>query len=314
MTTSQFLSEQEFLSKLEASMSELEGEHATFKGMIYGTFGSGKTIEAVHLAQIITPPDKTILLIDSAEGWVSLENHPALKRRVIRQAIPNISALEVIGNAIADPKSAYSNVGCVIIDEASSYSSYDQLMVARGRAQRETGNAKNEDEIKLPDMGISANRFKKFLAPMARNKDCHLILVAHERIDKDNNAVTVTSPAFLPTLFSHLAGLMHVIGHLDTIEQDVEGKRVYSRTIQVMPTRRIVAKSRVKFDSILVEPKEFNRIVKEWLNGTVAEEPYGKMPIQPEPIMEEVTTGQEAIEIAGAINDLGTILSEITGG
>ncbi len=76
-----------------------------------------------------------------------------------------------------------------------------------------------------------------------RDLDRNLILVSHEKEDKDEaDGIIKISPAVTPKLGQTLMGLMDVVGHL-TLQTDKDGNQ--TRFLQVSPSRRVAAKTRI---------------------------------------------------------------------
>jgi SpoVK/Ycf46/Vps4 family AAA+-type ATPase len=262
--------EQAFLEKLNAKLVDLTEKRTAFKGMLYGESGTGKTVLGMRLAQSITPVGKHILLVDSGQGWVSLKNHPGLLTRVHKFNISGMSEFDALCGAISrEVNEFFANVGCIIIDEYSSFADYDVLAVTRARAARDRGSEKDADEPKLPDMGVSSNRMRRFTGPLVSLPNTHVIFIAHQRTDKNNMAVDVISPKFMPAFNAFIRGELHLVGRLTADEYiNDEGKVAYSRKIQVNPTNRIVAKTRVGgLNTVDVDEAVLINSIKEWLEG-----------------------------------------------
>jgi hypothetical protein len=246
----------------------MDEAQAALKMILYGDSGVGKTIEAVHIAQALTPPDKIILYVDSATGWVSLNNFPTLKNRIQLMTITRSSMLEDIYNAIREGAGIFKTVGAVIIDEHSSVADYDLLAVAKSRAGTDGDSGKDPDQPTQPDMGVTTNRIFKFTSGLMALPDVHVILVTHQRIDRDNLGKTRTAPSYMPLLNNRMRGLAHVVAYMTAdVVTNREGKISYRRMIQVQPTPKIVAKTRIGGLPVQVTVNEFIKAAKEWLGG-----------------------------------------------
>ena len=260
--------EKRYVKDLMARMASMDQAQASLKLLLYGDSGVGKTVEAMHIAQAITPAQKVILYIDSAEGWVSLNNFPVLKRRTQRMTLTRSSMIEDIGNAISERAGIFGQVGCIVIDEHSSIADYDLLAVAKSRAGADS-SSKDPDQPTQPDMGVTTNRIFKFTSGIIALPDVHVILVTHERIDKDNLGKTRTAPSYMPVLSKRMRELVHIVGRMTAdIIVDREGKQSYKRQIQVQPTLKIVAKTRVGGLPVQVTANELITATKEWLGGS----------------------------------------------
>src|ERR1700755_474864 len=73
----------------EKTSNDLPGN---LRAMLYGDDGTGKTIAGLALLNFIVPADKRIILIDTAQNALSLNNHPRLKR-LLPDGMPRIVRL-----------------------------------------------------------------------------------------------------------------------------------------------------------------------------------------------------------------------------
>lgn len=265
--TAPMSAEEKFFADLATSLQDLTERQASFKSILYGNSGVGKTVLSLQIAQHITPEEKWILYIDSGEGWVSLNNHPALKSRVKRWTDVRLSMLEKIAVGIQNQVAPFDTVGTVVIDEHSTIYDNDLRAVTKSKAARENG--KDPDTPTWPDMNTAKNRTVDLLAKYIRLDDVNVILIAHERSDKDNLQREVISPSYQPKVGKNLREIVHLVGHLTADEQTSEnGEVAYVRQVQVHPTTRIVAKTRVGgFHTTRVSPRQLVVGIKEWLGG-----------------------------------------------
>lgn len=261
--------EQEFLNQLYSRLEDLTEKRASAKVMLYGESGVGKTVAAMQLAQTLAPPNKRIIYVDSGVGWVSLNNHTGLKNRTSLFKVRGLSDFDSLATAIEKGLGSFGEVGAIVIDEYSTFADYDLLAVTKSRAAR-AGGDKDADEPKQPDMGVSSNRMKRYTGPLIRLTDVHVIFVAHQRTDKDNLSVPIISPAFMPKFNAHLRGLLHLVGYItaDEMPLDDEGRQDYKREVQVWPTARVVAKTRIGgYSGVKVSIPEMIYGIREWLGG-----------------------------------------------
>lgn len=258
--------EAEYLTRLRATMEKLTDSVASFKGMIYGVSGVGKTVAAMMIAQEITLPDKRILYIDTAEGWVSFKNHPDLKERAERMRYANLQQLEALCHAIRNDAEPFNQFGSIILDEASSAADSALDEVLKFRAAQDRG--KDPDTPTQPDYNTTTNRVRKTYMDLLTLPGVHVILVSHARKDKDNRSVEVTSPSFLPKLGSKIKQPLHFIAHLSGNEIPGEESK-YVRLFQVHPTRTIDAKTRIGGLPPQVEYPQLMTQMKKWLGGEV---------------------------------------------
>jgi len=273
-------SPQQLLAALESSFVPLEETEAFGKFLIYGASGTGKTVWAMKLAQEITPPGKDIIFIDAVEGWVSLINHPELKNRVRRTRYQGLSQIETLCQAIQAKAGSFANVGCIVCDEYSTMARNDVDVVVTARAAKET--EKDPDVATFTDTGASTRRMdrgtRKLLNVTADG--VHLIIIAHERKDKDKSNIEVCAPSFMPAFNAIVKESMHVVGRMSANEGiDDKGNPVYRWSIQVHPTRQVVAKSRVGGLAVHNSPARFISVTKAWLEGTDTTEKLDRKPV-----------------------------------
>jgi hypothetical protein len=279
------------LAKLTSMVEDLTdlSVKPDFKGMIYGDSGAGKTIAAVALAQRITGDSRTILYVDSGQGWVSLENHPTLKQRVQRLRFATLAQLELVEQAIRNGSDVFGSVGTIIIDEASTVATLDLDRVVTKRAEVDAG--KDPDTPTQPDFNTAGNRVRKVFDALGKLDGVHFIMVAHVRKDKDNRGVEVTSPRFLPAVNSRIREPLHLVAYMTAdLVPSSEGEVNYRRVLQVHPSRQIVAKTRIGGFGAEITPKDLIKGVDEWINKnretvdkqTVVSEPVVEMPSESE--------------------------------
>jgi len=238
----------QWLAMLEQNLEDLENyQHGrAFKALFYGASGVGKTVQAIAIAQAITSHNKTILYLDSGNGWVSLDNHPELKTRVNRIQIGLITTLEGVANLIQRKAGSFGTVGCVIVDEYSTIVDNDLSMIVSERAKKDDN--KDPDTATQPDYNTSKSRGVKYANQLFLLGDVHVILVAHERQDKDSRNILTISPLFNPKLGARLREAVHLVTYLSIKEVRREGdatKKDSKRVFQVHPSTTIVAKTRI---------------------------------------------------------------------
>lgn len=248
-------------------MESLTNTQASFKGMIYGVSGVGKTVHAMMMAQDITPTGKDILYIDTAEGWVSLQNHPQLKKRTTRMRFINIQQLEALCHAYRMNVEDFTKYGCIIVDEVSSAADNTLDEIVRYRASQD--HTKDPDTPTQPDYNTTTIKVRRAINDLLTLTGVHVILVSHVRKDKDNRNIEVQSPSFLPKLGVKIKQPLHLITHLSGNEIDEE---TYVRIFQVHPTRTIDAKTRIGGLKPQVQYDELILKTKGWLAGEVMTE------------------------------------------
>lgn len=248
-------------------MESLTDSQPNFKGLIYGVSGVGKTVAAIQIAQEITPPDKTIQYIDTAQGWVSLMNHRELiTDRVKRMKYINLMQIEALVRAMKLGEEEFAQIGTVVFDESTSAADTALDEVLKYRASQD--RAKDPDTPTQPDYNTTTNRVRKTFNELLTLEGVNVIFVAHARKDKDNRNVEVVSPSFLPKLGQKIKQPLHLIAHLSGNEIDQK----YVRIFQVHPTRTIDAKCRIGGLPPQVEYPLLITQLKGWLVGNVKTE------------------------------------------
>lgn len=279
---------EELLAALEDSIEDLDTTKIKAKVMIYGESGVGKTVEAVTLAQTINPTGKSILYIDAVEGWVSLRNHKGLTNNVRRMVYRGVSQLDILASAIEARKAPFDKIGTVIFDELSTMSKKDLDIVLAGRAKNDP--TKDPDVPTQPDFFANTERMRRLVMKMLP-LDCNIIIVAHNRTDKNQKTgVETIGPAFMPKFSETLRENLHLVGHMTADERILDEETVYIRKIQVHPSRTVIAKSRVGGLSIHNDPNELNGAVLEWMVGAREEEVEEREPVT---IDEEISAEED---------------------
>lgn len=238
-----------------------------FKGCVYGDSGFGKTVFAMKLAQAVNPPGKTIEYIDFLEGWVALLNHTdeGLLKNAHREQYEGISQIEALAEMIKMQIAPFDKIGTVILDEFSSMTKTDLDTVVKSRAAKDS--SKDPNVPTQPDFYAGTERARRALTTLLQAK-VNVIVVAHIREDKLSNGQVVTRPAFMPNFSDTFRQMMHLVGHLTAEEFTAEDGSVdYKRSIQVHPTKRVNAKTRIGGLSPNVIPEDLIKATVEWMHG-----------------------------------------------
>lgn len=250
--------EQKFLEVADERMIDMDTIAPSLQAVLYGDIGAGKTVAAMMLAIYLTPDDKDILYVDSAQGYKVRRNHPKLaERKMMRLPWGNKNTLLALANAIKKGHGKFSNIGAVILDESSSMalSNLRQVTAASVRYKKpdENPNASN-----WPDYNVSQNQFNDVAKAFAECDGVHIIHCAHETMSKDGAVRAAYSPG--------LAAL--ILQPMDIVTR-VEINKAGQRTFQLVKDGRAVCKSRV---GGLNKIEPFHRLAeytKEWLAGNI---------------------------------------------
>lgn len=244
-----------------------------FKGCVYGDSGFGKTVFAMQLAQAVTPQGMTIEYIDFLEGWVALLNHKeeGLLDRAHREAYQGISQLETLALFIKKARAPFDRVGTVILDEFSSMTKADLDTVVKYRAAKDS--SKDPNVPTQPDFYAGTERARRALTELLQAK-VNVIVVSHIREDKLNNGLVVTRPAFMPNFSDTFRQMMHLVANMTAEEFTAEDGSVdYKRSLQVHPTRRVNAKTRIGGLQPNVPPDYLIPAIVQWMQGNRESEP-----------------------------------------
>lgn len=248
---------------LLATAQDMTEAHPFFKGMLYGPSGGGKTVLAMQVAQAITPPDKIILYVDSMEHWVSIQNHPELKKRTRRLKYEGLSHIEEIEEAIKDKFDFFADVGTVVLDEMDSMQIEDLDLVAQSSTEKDHG----PDDVTWPDFNKNTTRVRRKIRSFLK-QDLNVILVAHDGEGKDRRGVVIQRPDFTPKLAKVMLEFVHLCGYMTAeVIKTSEDKNEYKRIIQVHPTGNLITKSRIGGLPYQVEPQALIPAIQEWMRG-----------------------------------------------
>lgn len=234
---------------------------------LYAGPGAGKTTTILGLAQRIRGEGR-ILLLDSAEGYVSMEAFPSLMDGV--QIVPNTTSVELpaIADALARKAKGFEDFTVVVLDESSSH--YQEILEKVTRKRAGVGDDETMPEIDGPDYGPANSIFTSIIKSFQRIDGLHVLLVAHDREKDDKRRGITIAPQFPPLALKELQKLMHVTAYLSA---RIDAAGAYTRTVQAKPTASIQAKTRIPNMPVACSPTEFIDLVANWvLSDTMAED------------------------------------------
>lgn len=261
--------EAQMLQALADSMDDMDNLVADIKTMLYGESGTGKTVLGMQILQQFTPEDKKIIFIDTGRGWVSLNNHPELKRRTKRMQFLGLSQIDILVKAIREGKPGFQDIGGIQVDELSTIQVKDTHVVMIGRGES-TGEFAAPTQ---PDMGVTTRRMISTFGPLLSLPQ-NVVVTSHTREDEVKIGSKATGkymvrPGMMPTLSKSLQGMVHEVLYLSAdIKAPVGGKPTYTQSLQVKPTDKIAAKTRIGGLAPVVSPATYMQALTEWVEGS----------------------------------------------
>lgn len=240
------------LKALSASEQPLSEVEPSFKGLIYGPIGGGKTYASFDIAMKLT--DKEIVYVDYAEGWTAVRQHPefeSIAKRTRRFQYAGMGQLEALAEVIKTKTPGFDNIGAIILDEYSSMvdNSLEQVVMALHKK-----DPNKYDEV-MPEWA-HFNRNKLICTKVHRLLNhipgTHIIYLAHakERVEQDSGKAYL-EPNFNPSYGANFLQDLQLVGMMTA---EVRQEK-YSRKIQVQPERRVAAKNRLGLGSFTTPTK-----------------------------------------------------------
>lgn len=208
------------------------------KCLLYSTPGAGKTKLACESPKA--------LLIDTEHGSRTLKNHPELSHVKILK-IKTVQDLSDVFWALKDGE--YPEYETIIVDTLSEL---QKRFLDESLRKNSASNPKADPYVpEGKDYQRNTEQIRR-LVMSYRDLDRNIIFTAHEVEEKDDaDGIIKVRPALTPKVNQTLYGLMDLIGYL-TVTTDAEGKS--ERKLQVHPSRRVQAKTRITFPPIITNP------------------------------------------------------------
>lgn len=267
---------EEALARIAKSAQLADEKAYTFRGMLYGPSGGGKSTIAAMIMRTIVDKDAgdIILHIDTSEGYVSWRNHPGLSSGIMTLPFTTFEDLESIAQGIAQKIAPFDKVKGIILDEGSKMAEQDVIRVLEKRRQgvygerfQQTAGAITEGA----DYQIALERYRKMSYMLYDNRDLHVIVCAHQSEKKDRTgAIVGVFPSFSPKIAQAVKEPLHLSAHLiGTVEANLQnpGQPSYKRIAQVHPSVMVDAKCRMSIRQTSVNADDLPRLIKSWLDA-----------------------------------------------
>ena len=284
------------LNALVGSINPMSEESPYLRALIYGDEGTGKTT-------FVSGFGDNILFVDSADGWVTLLDHPnILNKKIERAPFLGLSQLDALATAIEEGVEQLKWVETIILDELSSMAVADLDVVLKARAAKDSD--KDPNVPTQPDYLHNTERVRRTMNKIM-SLPVHVIMTAHVREDKDERTGRVyTRPAFTPKTRKTLTQRCHIVGRLTSDMQTSEDGEdtTYVWRLQVRPTTGIVAKTRIKDLPMIVENPDLNVMLSGWKNRLLPDsaldnDEYEIVPTPDAPITESELSDEPTVNL-----------------
>lgn len=270
------------LKQLTARMQDMETEviSKNFFALLYGSYGTGKTTLISGVAKKLAGPTGKILYLDSAEGFASLDNIPTLKKNMTRLQIKDPKDLMTIADAMKSGKPGFRDFKVLLLDEVDSWFE----IILHNFVRETTGTLPTEDlpEIEGKHYGPPTAAMLNIINTFKAVDGLHIIMVAHNQ-ERGKEPKIVTSPSLPPKLMKGINEKVHVVGLVEA----AISKDGYTRTVQVNPSKQVVAKTRIGGLPVKIDFKDLPKIVADWVGSSEMEKALSEPEPDPEPVDDE---------------------------
>lgn len=266
------------LNILTAAMTAT-AEKTSANFMLYGMSSAGKSHLALEVAEQITKPGKVIFHVDTSGNKDRVLEYVNLTHPYANLVFTTIEDLRILTQAMAEGVGPYAHIGTIILDEASSMAKDDLDRIYEARVA-----AIDAGQIKMPkdgrpdtpdwaDYRPTLQRFRSMLSNLYKIPGLNVILVAHETVDPKLNSMIV--PDFSPEIRKAVKAKLSLMARLVADEVTPLGSEevVYTRTVQINPTRSVDAKSCLGTATIRFSSEFLPGVVKGWLDRGAIPEP-----------------------------------------
>lgn len=255
------------------------GESRQIKAMFYSPFGAGKTTLALQVLDKVVPQDKAILMVDTSFNK-DVVAQAGITHKVVPLPFTTIEDLRLITEAITQGVAPWDMIGGILFDEASSMAEEDidrvyetrKTLIANGKmATPREGVPLTPD---WADYRPALQRFRSMLSDLYDIPNMHVIMCAHENVKMNGANIVSIAPNFSPKTLESMGKPLHLIARLTAQAQpDANGNAVYTREVQIHPTGKITAKSRLGTATVKFGAEYLPGLIKNWLDAGANEAP-----------------------------------------
>lgn len=266
------------IKQIMSRMQDMETEviSKTLLTLLYGSYGTGKTTLIAGIAQsLMRIYGGRTLYLDSAEGFASLDNLPKLKKGVDRIQVKDPKDLAVIADAMKSGKLKGYTV--LLLDEVDSWFE----IILHEYVRETTGTLPTEDlpEIEGKHYAAPTQAMLNVINKFKSVDGLHIIMVAHDQ-QRGKEPRIVTSPSLPPKLMKGINEKVHIVGLVEA----AISKDGYTRTVQVNPSKQVVAKTRIGGLPVKIDFKDLPRIISDWVGSDRMEDDLVSPEPDPEPV------------------------------
>lgn len=252
--------------------SFLDSTSLTYKGIIYGDPGVGKTVLGATIGK------RVLFVVADPDGYQSLINHPelGLGTRIKPIEYKGISQLEYIADAILEGAKGFSEFDTINVDTLSHVSGLDLDLVTKVNIKKK-GYQGGEESLEKMKFDYERDMFGVYNQNSLRIKsvihklfsaNVNVVCTAHTYQRKIRATNTErTEPLFPPAVLAAINANVSMLAYMTANEAglDSDGTVKYHRQIQYHPTRTIMAKTRIGGLPITEDDPILTTIVEEWL-------------------------------------------------
>lgn len=269
------------LAQLKSRMQNMETEviDKTFFSLLYGGFGTGKTTLVAGIAQKLRGKGR-ILYLDSAENFASLENIPSLMKNMDRIQVKDPKDLMSIASELKKRKAPFDSHTVLLLDEVDAWFE----VILHNYVREVTGTLPSEDlpEIEGKMYAAPTQAFLNVINAFKSVDNLHIVMVAHDQ-QRGKEPKIFTAPSLPPKLMKGINEKVHVVGLVEA----AIGRDGYVRTLQVNPSKQVVAKSRIGNLPVKLDFKDVPKIFAEWVGSARMEEDLVAPEPDPDPVDDE---------------------------